>query len=68
MSVPRITIEELKLKLDKGEDFQLLDVRNPTAWAGSDVKVPGSVRIAMAEFDFRSDELDPVKEVVAYCT
>ncbi len=68
MSVPRITVEELKRKLDKGTELLLLDVRNPKAWAGSDVQLPGAVRIPMAEFDFRSDELDPMKEVVAYCT
>ncbi len=68
MSAPRITVEELKRKLDEGAGLLLLDVRNPKAWAGSDVKLPGAVRIPMAEFDLRSGELDSTKEVVAYCT
>ena len=30
---PRITVEELKLRMDAGEDFTVIDVRNPNAWA-----------------------------------
>ncbi len=68
MNAPKITVEDLKRKLDEGEELLILDVRNPKAWGGSDQQLPGAVRIPMAEFDSRSDELDPVKEVVAYCT
>ncbi len=27
---PRITVEELKRRMDAGEDFTVIDVRNPT--------------------------------------
>jgi hypothetical protein len=30
---PRITVEELKRRMDAGEDFTVIDVRNPQAWA-----------------------------------
>jgi hypothetical protein len=33
---PRITIDELKRRMEAGEDFTLIDVRNPEAWAESD--------------------------------
>jgi hypothetical protein len=33
---PRITVEELKKHLDAGEDFTVIDVRNPNAWAETD--------------------------------
>jgi rhodanese-related sulfurtransferase len=29
----RITVEELKKRMDAGEDFTVIDVRNPEAWA-----------------------------------
>ena len=68
MDVPRITVKDLKEKLDRGEAVALLDVRNPTAWAKSDVRLPGAVRIAMDDLDSRAEAFDPAMDVVAYCT
>ncbi len=68
MEVPRITVKELKEKLDGGEDVTILDVRNPTAWANSDVRLPGALRIVMDDLDSRAEAFDRAKTVVAYCT
>ena len=32
---PRITVEELKRRMDAGEDFTVIDVRNPKALGGN---------------------------------
>lgn len=68
MAAPRITKEEVKRKLDMKEDFVLLDVRNQTDYEKSTVRIPGAVRIPAEELEKRLSELDPSKEVVAYCT
>ena len=68
MEVPRITVKELKKKLDGEDEVVILDVRNPTAWANSDLRLPGALRIAMDDLDSRSEAFDPGKAVVAYCT
>jgi len=41
----RITVEELKRRMDAGEDFTVIDVRNPHAWAKSDVMLPEAIRL-----------------------
>ena len=41
---PRITVEELKKRLEAGEDFTVIDVRNPTAWAETDTAIPEAIR------------------------
>jgi hypothetical protein len=33
---PRITVEELKKRINAGEDFTVIDVRNPNAWGETD--------------------------------
>lgn len=43
---PRITIEELKRRMDAGEDFTMIDVRNPNAWAETAV-VPEAIRVPL---------------------
>lgn len=68
MKAERITINELKAKIDSGEPVTILDVRNPTDYRNSDVRLPGAVRIPVDELEARAGELDPAREVVAYCT
>ncbi len=68
MKVPRITKEELKAKLDRGEDILIIDVRNETDYGKSNVKIPGAIRVTVDELDFRADEFDRNHEVVTYCT
>jgi len=65
---PRITQDEFRRRLDAGEDIQVLDVRNPVDYAASSESIPGAVRIPVDELEARCGELDPAREVVAYCT
>ena len=68
MVAPGITKEEVKRKLDMKEDFVLLDVRNQVDYGKSDIKIAGGLRIPLDEMEKRLNELDPKREVVAYCT
>ncbi|MBI5587834.1 MAG: hypothetical protein HY889_05645 [Deltaproteobacteria bacterium] len=68
MVAPKITKEEVKRKLDMKEDFLLLDVRDPVDYGKSGIKIVGGLRIPLDELEKRLGELDPKKEVVAYCT
>ena len=36
----RITVDEVRKRMEAGEDFVLIDTRNPQAWSQSDVKLP----------------------------
>lgn len=65
---PRIGQDEFRIKLDAGAEMQVLDVRNPVSYAASAEKIPGAIRIPVDELEGRLDELDPAREVVAYCT
>ena len=42
---PRITAEELKRRMNAGENFTVIDVRNPKAWAEADTVLPGAIRL-----------------------
>ncbi|HLB05843.1 MAG TPA: rhodanese-like domain-containing protein [Thermodesulfobacteriota bacterium] len=66
--VPRITKEELKTKMDKGQDIILLDVRTGRSYDGSNVKIKGAMRISPDEVETRYKELAKDKEIVTYCT
>jgi len=68
-NAPRITIEELKRRLEAGEDFVFVDTRNPQAWAQSDSKIPEAIRLSSLDnFEEILPKLPKDKPIVTYCT
>ena len=65
---PRITVQELKRKMEAGEDFTVLDVRNPQAWAESDVKARDAIRVPLDSFEQLLPRIPKGKPIVTYCT
>lgn len=68
MDTPRISKEELKEKLDRGERLVILDIRNSIDYGRSDKKLPGAQRIPLGEIEKAASSLDRETEVVTYCT
>jgi rhodanese-related sulfurtransferase len=64
----RITVDELKRRMEAGEDFVLVDVRNPQVWAESDTMLPEAIRIPMEKLEESLPRIPKNKPVVAYCT
>lgn len=68
MEARRITVEELKNKMDSREDVAILDIRNKMDYMKSDKKIPGSIRMHLNTLLQRLDALDSGVLTVAYCT
>ena len=64
----RITVEELKRRMDAGEDFTIIDTRNPQAWAESDTMIPEAIRIPVDKLEENFWRIPKNRPVVAYCT
>jgi molybdopterin/thiamine biosynthesis adenylyltransferase/rhodanese-related sulfurtransferase len=62
--IPQITPVELKKKLDSGEDFYLLDVREPFEYQIAQI---GGNLIPLGDVQKRVGELDPEREIVVHC-
>ena len=60
-----ITSTELKERLDKGDDIQIIDVREDDEVALG--RIPNSVHIPLAQVLNRMDEIDPNRETVMHC-
>jgi rhodanese-related sulfurtransferase len=65
---PRITVEELKRRMEAGEDFTVIDMRNPQAWAASGTQIPEAIRVPLDELDENLPRIPKDRPVVAYCT
>ena len=64
----RITPEELKQKLDAGEDIVVVDLRSSTEFDADGIKLPGAVHMRPDELDERHEEIPRDRDVVLYCT
>lgn len=64
MGVPEIRVEELKRRLDAGENLFLLDVRDEAEY---DVSNIGGLLIPLPELARRVNELDVHQKIVTVC-
>jgi rhodanese-related sulfurtransferase len=64
----RISVDELRRRMNAGEQFVFIDTRNPQAWAESDVKLPGALRIPVSEAEKHLREIPRDHPIVTYCT
>lgn len=68
MEVTKVTSTELRDRLKNGQLIVFIDARSQKAWKGSDVKVPGAIRIPKDELEQHLKEIPPDRPIVAYCT
>jgi rhodanese-related sulfurtransferase len=64
----RITVDELRKRMDAGEDFTIIDSRNPQAWAESSEKLPDAIRVPVDALEQNISRIPRDKPAVAYCT
>jgi len=60
-----MTAKELKARLDSGHPPILVDVRQD--WETKLCRLENAVHIPIEEIELRTEELDPLGEIVVYC-
>ena len=65
MNPGEIEVTEVKRKLDRGDDFLLIDVREPHEHKIA--RIPGARLIPLGEFAKHVGEFDPQAEIVIHC-
>ncbi|NUM55842.1 MAG: molybdopterin-synthase adenylyltransferase MoeB [Candidatus Hydrogenedentes bacterium] len=59
------TVLDVKARIDRGEDFDILDVRNPEEW--QICHIDGAKLIPLGDLPSRMHELDLSREIVVHC-
>ena len=60
-----ITATELKQRLDRGDDLQIIDVREPNEYEVA--RIPDAKLIPLGQVVGRKDEIDEGRETVVHC-
>lgn len=68
MEATRIMIDEVKERMDRGEQFAFVDTRNPKAWGEATTKLPGAIRVPADEVELHLTEIPRDRTAITYCT
>ncbi len=60
-----ISATELKQRMDKGDDIQIIDVREPDEVAIA--RIPNTIHIPLGQIINRMSEIDSEKETIVHC-
>ncbi len=60
-----ITAAGLKERLDRGDDLQVIDVREPNEYEIA--RLPGTKLIPLGQVTSRMNEIDPTRETIVHC-
>jgi rhodanese-related sulfurtransferase len=67
MEVTRITVEELRERLARGELISIVDARSQEAWEKATTQIPGSIRVPPDDVAAHVASVPRDRAVVAYC-
>lgn len=68
LRIARITPEELKTRMDAGENLVLVDLRHSIDFEAEPVRIPGALHLSTEELEARHREIPRDREIVLYCT
>jgi len=68
LRIARITPEEVKRKLDAGEDLMVVDLRHSVEFEADDAELPGAIHLDPEEIGQRHLEIPRDRDIVLYCT
>ena len=68
MEATRVTVDEVRERMERGEQFTFVDTRNPQAWGEAETKLPGAIRVPADELEQHLDEIPRDRAVITYCT
>jgi membrane protein DedA with SNARE-associated domain len=68
LRIARITVDELKEKIDSGEELVIVDLRHSIDFEADPETIPGAFRMDAKELEEKNDRLPRDREVVLYCT
>ena len=68
LRIARITPEELKRRLDAGEDVVVVDLRHSVEFKADNAKIPGAIHLDPEEIEQCHLEIPRDRDLVLYCT
>ena len=64
----KISADEVKQRLDRGDALVFIDSRSHDAWQNSDVQIPNSLRVPPDQAAAFAGSIPDTATIITYCT
>jgi membrane protein DedA with SNARE-associated domain/rhodanese-related sulfurtransferase len=68
LRMAKITVDELKQRMDAGDPITVVDVRHPLALELDPETIPGALNFLMEEIEHRHHEIPRDRDIILYCS
>jgi rhodanese-related sulfurtransferase len=68
LRIARITPDDLRKKIEAGEDVVVVDLRGSLDFAAAPHTIPGAIRLAAEQLDADHHQIPRDREIVLFCT
>jgi membrane protein DedA with SNARE-associated domain/rhodanese-related sulfurtransferase len=68
LRMAKITVDELKQRMDAGDPITVVDVRHPLALELDPDMIPGALNFLMEEIEHRHHEIPRDRDIILYCS
>jgi membrane protein DedA with SNARE-associated domain len=68
LRIARITPEDLRKKIEAGEEVVVVDLRGSVDFAAAPQTIPGAIRLAAEELASDHDQIPRGREIILFCT
>jgi len=68
LRLAKISVDELKKRMDAGDPITVVDVRHPLAIELDPEAIPGALNFSLEDVEYRHHEIPRDREIVLYCT
>ncbi len=68
LRIARITVDELKEKLDSGEPLTIVDLRHSMDFEADPETIPGAYRVDAKDLEQKGNTLPHDRDIILYCT
>ena len=68
LRMAKISVDELKQRMDAGDPISVVDVRHPLARELDPETIPGAINFTMEDIEHRHQEIPRDRDIVLYCT
>jgi membrane protein DedA with SNARE-associated domain len=68
LRIARITVDELKKRIDDGENLAIVDLRHSLDFEAEPQTIPGAFRMDAKEIEVKHDRLPRDREIILFCT
>ena len=68
LRMAKITVDELKQRMDAGDLITVVDVRHPLALELDPETIPGALNFLMEEIEHRHQEIPRDRDIILYCS